>query len=80
ALPTIYIDLVGERLALPGFILRQGRIRGKIVNLANSPSQLIISAEGLDAGGQSFKSVNASFNGTEQAHVVDLNVANEQLD
>ncbi|MBF4488848.1 translocation/assembly module TamB domain-containing protein [Psychrobacter sp. N25K4-3-2] len=80
ALPTIYIDLVGERMALPGFILRQGRIRGKIVNLANSPSQLIVSAEGLDAAGQSFKSVNASFNGTEKSHVVDLNVANEQLD
>lgn len=80
ALPTIYIDLVGERIALPGFILRQGRVRGKIVNLANSPSQLIVSAEGLDAAGQSFKSVNASFNGTEKSHVVDLNVANEQLD
>ncbi|WP_209959185.1 translocation/assembly module TamB domain-containing protein [Psychrobacter sp. PL19] len=79
ALPTIYIDLVGERIALPGFILRQGRIRGKLVNLANSPSQLIISAEGLDAAGQTFKSVNASFNGTEQAHVVDIEVANEQL-
>ncbi|WP_201548331.1 translocation/assembly module TamB domain-containing protein [Psychrobacter fjordensis] len=79
ALPTIYIDLVGERLALPGFVLRQGRVRGKLVNLANSPSQLIITAEGLDAAGQSFKSVKASFNGTEQAHVVDLDVANEQL-
>ncbi len=80
ALPTIYIDLVGERIALPGFILRQGRIRGKLVNLANSPSQLIISAEGLDAAGQSFDSVKASFNGTEKSHVVDLNVANKQLD
>src|SRR5690606_32376042 len=79
ALPTIYIDLVGERLALPGFILRQGRIRGKLVNLANSPSQLIISAEGLDAAGQSFKKVNATFNGTEQAHVVNLEVANDEL-
>lgn len=80
ALPTIYIDLVGERIALPGFILRQGRIRGKLVNLANSPSQLIISAEGLDAAGQTFKSVNATFNGTEQAHTVNLDVANEQVD
>ncbi len=80
ALPTIYIDLVGERIALPGFILRQGRVRGKLVNLANSPSQLIVTAEGLDAAGQSFESVEAVFNGTEQAHVVDLNVANEQLD
>ncbi|WP_201585217.1 translocation/assembly module TamB domain-containing protein [Psychrobacter jeotgali] len=80
SLPTIYIDLVGERIALLGFILRQGRIRGKVVNLANSPSQLIISAEGLDAAGQSFERVNASFNGTEQAHVLNIAVANEQLD
>lgn len=79
ALPTIYIDLIGERIALPGFILRQGRIRGKVVNLANSPSQLIINAEGLDVAGQAFKNVNAAFNGTEQAHVVDLDIADEKL-
>ena len=80
ALPTIYVDLVGERIALPGFILRQGRIRGKLVNLANSPSQFIITAEGLDTAGQSFKSVNATFNGTEQAHLVNVKVANEKLE
>lgn len=80
ALPTIYIDLVGERLALPGFVLRQGRVRGKLVNLANSPSQLIVTAEGLDAAGQSFKRLNITFNGTEQSHIVDLGVANDQLD
>ena len=80
ALPTIYIDLVGERIAIPGFVLRQGRIRGKLVNLANSPSQLIINAEGLDASGQSLKNLNVTFNGTEQAHVVDLSAANEQVD
>lgn len=79
SLPTIYIDLVGERIALPGFILRQGRVRGKLVNLANSPSQLIVSAEGLDVAGQSFQKVNATFNGTEQAHVVNLDVANNEL-
>ena len=79
ALPTIYIDLVGERIALPGFILRQGSIRGKIVNLANSPSQLVISAAGLDAAGQTFKSVNAAFTGTEQAHTVNIAIANEKL-
>ena len=80
ALPTIYIDLVGERISLSGFILRQGRIRGKLVNLANSPSQLIVTAKGLDVAGQSFKSLDATFNGTERAHVVNLDVANEDLD
>lgn len=80
ALPTIYIDLIGEDIALPGFALRGGSVRGKLVNLANSPSQLVITAEGVDAGGQSFESVNASFNVTEQAHVLDFDVANEQID
>ncbi|SLJ85157.1 translocation/assembly module TamB domain-containing protein [Psychrobacter sp. DAB_AL43B] len=80
ALPTIYIDLVGERISLPGFTLRQGRIHGKLVNLANSPSQLIVTAKGLDAAGQSFKSLDATFNGTERSHVVDLDLANEELD
>ena len=80
ALPTIYIDLMGERISLPGFILRQGRISGKVVNLANSPSQLIISAEGLEVAGQAFKNITASFNGTEQVHVLDIDVVNEKLD
>ena len=79
ALPTIYIDLVAERIALPGFILSQGSIRGKLVNLGNNPSQLIISAQGLDVAGQTFKNLDASFNGTEQAHIVDIGVTNEQL-
>lgn len=80
ALPTLYIDLVGERLSFPGLILRQGQIRGKIVNLANSPSQLIIHAEGLDVSNQSFNKLDVSFDGTERSHVVNLDVANDQLD
>ncbi|WP_413520011.1 translocation/assembly module TamB domain-containing protein [Psychrobacter glacincola] len=80
ALPTLYVDLVGERITLPGFTLRQGRIRGKLVNLANSPSQFIVTAEGLEAGGQSFKNLKATFNGTEQVHVVDFDLVNEKLD
>ncbi len=80
ALPTIYIDLVGSRLSLPGFVLREGQIRGKIVNLANSPSQLVITAKDLNAGGQTFRSLDASFTGTEQVHVLNLKAANAQID
>lgn len=80
ALPTIYIDLIGERISLPGFILSQGRIRGKVVNLANSPSQLLVDAQGLMVAGQAFKDISAYFTGTEQAHTVDLAVANEKLE
>ncbi len=80
ALPTLYIDLVGERLALSGLILRQGQIRGKIVNLATSPSQLIVHAEGLDLANQSFKALDLSFDGTEQAHTVNIDVAHEKIE
>ena len=80
ALPTIYIDLIGERISLPGFVLSQGRIRGKVVNLANSPSQLLVDAEGLMVAGQAFKDISVYFNGTEQAHTIDLAVANEKLE
>ncbi|MDO5768188.1 MAG: translocation/assembly module TamB domain-containing protein [Psychrobacter sp.] len=74
ALPTLYIDLVGERMAFPSLLLRQGRIRGKIVNMATSPSQLVISAEGLDIAGRSFDKLNAVFNGTEQDHVLSVSL------
>lgn len=79
ALPTLYIDLVGERLSLFGLILREGQIRGKIVNLATSPSQLIVHAEGLDVANQSFNAIDLSFDGTEQDHTVNLDVKNEKL-
>lgn len=72
ALPTLYVDLVGERMAFPNLLLRQGRIRGKIVDMANSPSQLVVSAEGLEIAGRSFDELNAVFNGTEQDHVLSL--------
>lgn len=78
ALPTLYVDLVGERMALPNLLLRKGRIRGKIVNMANSPSQLVISAEGLEMAGRSFEKLNAVFNGTEQDHVLSLSMGVEQ--
>lgn len=78
ALPTIYVDLVGERMALPNLLLRKGRIRGKIVNMANSPSQLVISAEGLDLAGRSFEKLNAVFDGTEQDHVLSVSLGLDQ--
>lgn len=79
ALPTIYVDLVGERISLPNMLLMQGRIKGKVVNLANSPSKLVVTAEGLQLGTRSFKDLNVVFDGTEQSHVVDLSLANEQI-
>ncbi|WP_131667241.1 translocation/assembly module TamB domain-containing protein [Psychrobacter pygoscelis] len=78
ALPTLYIDLVGERMAFPNLLLREGRIRGKIVDMANSPSQLVVSAQNLEMAGRSFDELNAVFNGTEQDHVLSVSFGTDQ--
>uniref|UniRef100_A5WFV6 Translocation and assembly module TamB C-terminal domain-containing protein n=1 Tax=Psychrobacter sp. (strain PRwf-1) TaxID=349106 RepID=A5WFV6_PSYWF len=72
ALPTIYVDLSGEKLALPGILLQKGVIKGKIVDFAKSPSNLVILADGLQASGSQFENIYAVFNGTELDHTLTL--------
>ena len=72
ALPTIYVDLTGNKLALPGVLLSQGMIKGKIVDLAKRPSTLVVMADGLQASGSKFENIYAVFNGTEQDHTLTL--------
>ncbi|WP_296404727.1 translocation/assembly module TamB domain-containing protein [Psychrobacter sp.] len=72
ALPTIYVDLTGDKLALPGFLLDKGVIKGKIVDLAKRPSTLVVMANGLQASGSKFENIYAVFNGTEQDHTLTL--------
>ncbi|GAA0320923.1 translocation/assembly module TamB domain-containing protein [Psychrobacter aestuarii] len=79
-LPTIYIDVIGERIAVPGLILREGHITGKLVNLAQSDSQLLIDAKGLTAAGYEFKDIHADFIGTQDAHSLTVEAANEQIE
>lgn len=79
-LPTLYIDVVGERIALPGLILREGHITGKLVNLAQSDSQLLIDAKGLSAAGYEFKDIHADFIGTQREHSLTVEAANDQIE
>lgn len=83
ALPTIYVDLTGNKLALPGILLAQGMIKGKIVDLVKRPSTLVIMADGLQASGSKFENIYAVFNGTEQDHTLtlkgDTNNANTEV-
>ncbi len=72
ALPTIYVDLTGEKITLPNIVLTKGVIKGKIVDLGKSPSKLALLAEGLQAAGSQFNDVKVVFNGTEQAHTVSI--------
>ena len=79
-LPTLYIDVVGERIAVPGLILRDGRITGKLVNLAQSDSQLLIDAKGLSVAGYEFKDIHADFIGTQREHSLTVEAANDQIE
>ncbi len=72
ALPTIYVDLTGNKLALPGLLLERGVVKGKIVDLAKRPSTLVVIADGLQASGSKFENVYAVFNGTEQEHTLTV--------
>ncbi|WP_230660189.1 translocation/assembly module TamB domain-containing protein [Psychrobacter sp. I-STPA10] len=78
ALPTIYVDLVADQLAMAEFVLTQGHAKGKIVNLGKSPSQMVLAATGLKAAGRDFSQLNLVFDGTEAEHSVNLEVADTQ--
>lgn len=71
-LPTIYVDLTGNKLILPGVVLNKGIIKGKIVDLAKRPSTLVVIADGLESSGSQFRALRAVFNGTEQNHTLTV--------
>lgn len=72
ALPTIYVDLTGNKLILPGLMLSKGVIKGKIVDLAKRPSSLVLVASDLEASNNKFQDLRAVFNGTEKDHSLTL--------
>lgn len=79
ALPTLFVDLVASGVRLPNMTLAEGSVQGKIVDLANQPSQLVIQAKNLQFADQGFNHIEAVFNGTEQQHNVHLDVDENKL-
>ncbi|MGL5251683.1 MAG: translocation/assembly module TamB domain-containing protein [Moraxella sp.] len=72
SLPNIYIDLVGRNIAVPNFVVLDAKITGKLVNLANSPSQLQLNATGLNIANQPLRALQLHFNGTQNNHTLDI--------
>ncbi|MBX4377627.1 hypothetical protein K4H02_21440, partial [Mycobacterium tuberculosis] len=56
ALPNIYVDLVGRNISLPNFVVLDAKVTGKLVNLAKSPSQLQLTATGINIANQPLRS------------------------
>lgn len=68
SLPTIYADLTLDNISMPSFALREGSVLGKVVNLGNSESELVIQGAGVVAAGRRFRQVRLDVTGTATSH------------
>jgi autotransporter translocation and assembly factor TamB len=73
-MPNIYVDLVARNLSLPNFVILDATIKGQLVNLARSPSQLQINATGVNIANQPIRGLQLNFNGTQAAHTLDVKI------
>lgn len=71
-LPNIMVDLVARDVSMPNFVVLDATVKGKIVNLAKSDSQLQINAKGLNIANQPLRALQLNFNGTQAAHTLDI--------
>lgn len=71
-LPDLYVDLVARDIAMPNFVVLDATVKGKLINLAKSPSQLQVSAKGLNIANQPLRALTLNFNGTQASHMVDI--------
>lgn len=71
-LPTLYVDVLAKRLALPNLLLASGHVKGKLVDLGNSPSQLSVQAVDLETANQQINQLYLVFNGTMAKHTAQV--------
>ncbi len=72
ALPTLYVDASVNVLRMPNLVIQNAQVLGKIVNLGNSDSQLLIQGNDIIAMGRVIKSARVDFSGTESAHTLTV--------
>ncbi|MFW2178103.1 MULTISPECIES: translocation/assembly module TamB domain-containing protein [unclassified Moraxella] len=72
ALPDIYVDLVARNIALPNFVVLDATLKGKLVNMAKSPSQLQLNATGLNIANQPLRALQLYFDGTQASHTMTV--------
>lgn len=68
SLPTIYADLTLDNISMPSFALREGNVLGKVVNLGNTDSELVIQGAGVVVAGRRFQQVRLDVKGTAESH------------
>lgn len=70
--PNMVVDLVGRDIRLPNLVANDVTVKGNIVNLANSPSQLQVNASGLKIANQPLRALQLHFDGTQANHTLAI--------
>ncbi|WP_019518965.1 translocation/assembly module TamB domain-containing protein [Faucicola boevrei] len=72
ALPNVMVDLFGRNVSVPNFRVLDASMKGNLVNLAHSPSQLKLTATGLNIANQPLRALQLQFDGTQAQHRLDV--------
>lgn len=80
ALPTLYLDLNVHDVRTADAIIQKATVLGRIENLANSPSQLLVDVQDVIAFGKVIKQVHVDFRGTEQKHLLTMTTKNADVE
>ncbi|MDO5651128.1 MAG: translocation/assembly module TamB domain-containing protein [Moraxella sp.] len=79
-LPTFYVDIKVQGIGIGNFAIREGAMIGKVVNLGNDDSQLLITATQVIAAGKSLNGLRFDFNGTQAKHHTALMISNYDME
>lgn len=80
ALPTVYVDLNASEVWTAELILQKAGVVGKVVNLGDSPSQLLVEVSDVIAMGRVIKSARLDFKGTQDKHELAITTKNASVE
>ncbi|WP_114800072.1 translocation/assembly module TamB domain-containing protein [Moraxella canis] len=80
ALPTLYIDASVSALRLANITIQNAQAIGKIVNLGNSESQLLVQGDDIIVMGRVIKSARIDFSGTEANHILSISTKSGDIE
>lgn len=72
ALPTLYIDMAASGVRAPSLVIQNAQVIGKVINLGNTDSQLLMQGNDIIVMGKVIKSARVDFSGTESDHVLSV--------
>lgn len=79
-LPTVYVDISANDVRTADVILQKVSVVGKVVNLGNSPSQLLAEVSDVIAMGRVLKSARVDFKGTQSQHELAITTKNANVE